>query len=254
MKLVHMMRALLFPPACAACGELLPFDSEEVLCTVCRGKWEEEKRRICPDCGKPISECECPVSGDAGLPCVSLAFYDPRAGRGTSPVKEMLLSVKEARLRETEEFLAGQLADRVLLHLGPMGPETVIAYVPRNPAKARVTGTDQARAIAAALADRLGLSVCPILIRRRGRARDQKTLDAAGREKNASSAYRLSEKEELREACRGKRVLLFDDIITSGATVSACAALLSEAGAEDVIAVSVARTLREGILRTPERE
>lgn len=254
MKLVHMMRALLFPPACAACGELLPFDSEEVLCTVCRGKWEEEKRRVCPDCGKPISECECPVPGEAGLSCVSLAFYDPCAGKGTSPVKEMLLSVKEARLRETEEFLAGQLADRVLLRLGPMGPETVIAYVPRNPAKARVTGTDQARAIASALAERLGLSVYPILIRRRGRTRDQKTLDAAGREKNAASAYRLSEKEELRGACRGKRVLLFDDIVTSGATVSACAALLSEAGAEDVIVVSAARTLREGILRTPERE
>lgn len=254
MKPVHMLKALLFPPACAACGELLPYDSEAVLCTVCRGKWEEEKRRVCPACRKPLSECLCPAPGDIGLPCVSLAFYDPCAERNVSPVKEMLLSVKETRLRETEAFLADQLAQRIRSRPEWTGEDTLMTYVPRDPAKARVTGTDQAKAIAVALADRLGIPVRPILVRRHGRAKAQKTLDAAGREKNASFAYRLSERKELQEECRFRHVLLFDDIITSGATVSACAMLLLEAGAEDVTAVSVARTLRGGALQTRETE
>lgn len=249
-----MLRALLFPPACAACGELLSYDSEAVLCTVCRGKWEEEKRRVCPACRKLLSECRCPVPGETGLSCISLAFYDPCAERGVSPVKEMLLSVKETRLRETEAFLADQLAQRIRSRPEWTKEDMVMTYVPRDPVKARVTGTDQAKAIASALADRLGIPVYPILARRHGRARAQKTLDAAGREKNAFSAYRLSERKELREECRFRHVLLFDDIITSGATVSACAALLSEAGAGDVTAVSVARTLRGGALRIQETE
>ena len=244
MKPLHILNALLFPPSCASCGEILPYYTEEPFCTACRGKWEAEKRRCCPGCHKPLSECRCPIPGSEALPCISLVFYDPDAKTGESPAKEMLLSVKEGRQRRTEDFLAGQLAGQLSPRF-PNRTDTVMTYVPRKRVKVRVTGTDQARVIAEKTAELLGIPICPVLVRGAGKAADQKELNASEREKNASGAYMLSSNAAFRDMCCGKHMILVDDIITSGATVHACASLLIEAGAASVTAASVARTLRQ---------
>ena len=81
----------------------------------------------------------------------------------------------------------------------------------------------------------------PCLERIHGADTAQKTLGAVERAENAQESYRLSHKYA--DAVRGRRVMIIDDIATTGATLAACASMLEEAGAACVIAVTAARTV-----------
>ena len=105
--------------------------------------------------------------------------------------------------------------------------------VPLAPGRRRQRGYNQAEALARALSERTGLLVCAVLERRGGRARQ------LGRGRRA----RLARAPDFRaRALSPPRPVLVDDVITTGATLAACARALRAAGANEVAAVSYART------------
>ena len=111
-------------------------------------------------------------------------------------------------------------------------PVDVVTWAPTTPARLRARGFDQARLLARAVARELHLPCRPLLRRNPGPA--QTGRDAAARHTGPAFAGRTP--------LAGRRVLLVDDVVTTGATVSAAARALRRAGAERVTVVAAART------------
>jgi len=115
--------------------------------------------------------------------------------------------------------------------LAPPGVE-VVTWAPTTPARVRARGFDQARLLAGAVARQLGVPCQPLL--RRGSGPAQTGQGVAAR--HAGPAF------SARQSIGGRRVLLVDDVVTTGATVVAAARALKDAGAEAGHAVAAART------------
>ena len=237
--------SLLFPRVCALCGDPAP-DGE--LCGSCRRKYAAGTFLRCPRCGRHADRCLCGAEFSAALRTrlagrafLVLNFYIPadrlgeeHAGRVT---ERMILALK--RRGTFSAFFAEECARQTALLLGEAGerPEDwILTYAPRSPGKFAEVGFDQGEEVARRMAELLG---CPFV---RSLARtsssEQKTLGADARRENAREGFVLR-RRAVRE---GGKYLLFDDVITTGATVAAAAELLRKAGAAEVFPVAAART------------
>ncbi len=114
----------------------------------------------------------------------------------------------------------------------------VVTHVPVHEDRARRRGYDQAELIARRAADELRLPFLPLLTRARATAA-QFDLDRRDRAHNVSGAFVVDGRSAA--ACRGRWILLIDDVVTTGATLAACASALEAAGALGVSAITVAR-------------
>ena len=112
-----------------------------------------------------------------------------------------------------------------------------ITWAPLSRQRLRRRGYDQARLLAEALAGELGLPCEAMLRKKRNNRPQSSTGSAEKRRRNVENVYALQDGA----AVKGKRILLVDDIVTTGATLSACAKALKTGGAAEVCAVTVAR-------------
>lgn len=205
---------LLFPPRC-------PF---------CRGGVEEDGT-ICPDCQQTL-----PWYGGEKAhrhlelleDCVSALGY-------TGLVRECVRRFKFSRKRGYAKVLGLLTAQCAQDHF-PQDFD-LISWPPLSPAGLRRRGFDQARLLARAVAQSRGGEETA-LFRKKSATRQQSRLqDPAARRANVLGAYTLLDPGLV----RGKRVLLVDDVVTSGSTLSECARVLLTAGATGVWAVTLAR-------------
>jgi ComF family protein len=112
-----------------------------------------------------------------------------------------------------------------------------IIPVPLHPARERDRGYNQAALLAQRLSDRTHVPALPHALKRTRVTAVQMELKAAERRTNVAGAFDCSEAR-----IRGKRVVVMDDVCTTGATLEACAQALSQAGAASVFALTLART------------
>jgi ComF family protein len=180
-------------------------------------------------------------AGCAGM--VRLSGYNPANNK--CAVNSVINNLKRIRDRDNFNFFAAQL----ILPLRKMLEEfeldlcdTVITFCPRRRSAVRGHGFDQSEELARRIAERSGARF-EILLERRpfNLSREQKHLDAAGRFENSRHAVRLT--PEGYDAA-GERIILIDDIVTTGATISAAADLLRSAGVQFVIAACLATAVR----------
>ncbi len=235
------LAALLFPPICRGCGTRMSIFAPtlpQVLCPACAEKWRTISQERCERCGETRPRCLCAPealreSGCARL--VKLTRY--RAGkRGVS--ERLILRAKDVNDRALFAHLASELmlpVFRALQESGGSLERTAVSYAPRRVGAVMTVGHDQARQLARALARQLGIPCVRSLRRIRGGAQ-QKELSADERKRSAEDSYAARPSA----VWRARTVLLVDDICTTGATLAACARLLIENGATDVIAVCVA--------------
>jgi ComF family protein len=227
---------LLYPRACAGCGRA-PEERERGLCWTCRADLQMIAPPLCKLCGNPVEgridhEYIC-------YHCDRLRPHFDRArsaGRFDGLLRQLVLDYKYHRALWLEAELLEILSVCASVHYSPADFDTV-ASVPLYPARRRHRGFNQAELLASALARRLG-KPC----RRRGLARIRRTptqthLTASQRLHNVTGAFEAASDGRW----RGHRVLLVDDVMTTGATVSECARALKEAGAEAVFVVTLAR-------------
>lgn len=238
--------SLLFPDRCPACGELLdgiPKD-EDLLCRSCRYRWELEKHHPCPDCG--LSEDICGCSRDVDSVTRHLVRYvSELSGEEPMPLpNRLILAAKERYDRRLYSFLASELAV-IIGELAYGDNSVIITSPPRGFLSVVRTGTDQGAGIAKLAAKYAGLRYKKLILRR-GSSK-QKLLSAVGRTENAEKSYRLVRGAE--KICRGRHIILFDDIITTGATVSACRKLLYECGAMQVSTAALALSRSSRIVK-----
>ena len=151
--------------------------------------------------------------------CVALLRY---AGAG----RELVARLKYRNARGSVPFLARGMAALV------PAPVDLVTWAPTTPARRRGRGFDQARLLARAVARELGVPCRPLLRRQPGPA--QTGRDAAARRHGPAFTAR--------RALDGRRVLLVDDVVTTGATIRAAARALTASGAAEVHVVAAART------------
>lgn len=165
-------------------------------------------------------------------PQLSHAFC---AFRYAYPVRELLLRFKNGDLaagRMLSELMARQMGAEAAV---PRADWTLVP-VPLAPRRTGERGFNQAERIARVLGRRLGLPVEPRLVRRVRSSPDQKSLSAAERRRNLAQAFTAS-------PCPGRRLILVDDILTTGATTRALAQSLLDAGAAELRLWCVARAV-----------
>ena len=212
---------LAFPAACAGCGrEGAP---------LCEGCLPALDARLTLPAGTPIG-----LPADLPAPLLQLEWCAPFAG----PVRAALHDLKYRGERRLAEPLGAAVARR--WQRAGAGAQVVVP-VPVHADRERTRGYDQAVLIAASAAVRLGLPLAHAL--ERGRATvAQFDLGRGERAANVAGAFRLRAADpRAAPAVAGRWVLLVDDVVTTGATLAACATALEGAGARAVSAIAVAR-------------
>jgi len=221
----HLL-ALFFPERCVSCGQAgSPF------CSECQRKVEFVLPPLCPLCGNPSSSelfCQrCQQSAPAIDGVRSVAFFEP-------PLRQAVHALKYRGLRSLAAPLAGLMAVYWRRDSLPAG---VIVPVPLHRSRLRERGYNQAALLARALGAEIGLPVREDWLVRTRATLPQVELDASERKKNVADAFQCRNSD----AVAGRRVLLIDDVCTTGATLESCSLALREAGAQSVWAFTLAR-------------
>lgn len=229
--------SLVFVPKCASCGERLPPDGS-VLCPVCLYAYQNACERTCPVCGKKLAACLCAPPHLRAVGVYRLVkLFRYRSGEENAPENRMIYTLKHTDLRPLQRFLARELAPSLAPLVARHPADFCVTFPPRSEKALRRDGFDHAAAMARALARELNIPFLPTLVRVDGG--EQKKLGRAARLQAAEEDYALRPRVSL----AGRRLLLFDDVTTTGATLAATARLLRRGGAREVLCVTLAVAL-----------
>ena len=227
---------LLLPVSCLGCGEPLFSSSPLGLCSPCRGKLAPLGRAACAVCAGRLDAFEPPPGYRCGACRARPPSFDRLLALWTyrPPLDAVVQGLKFRRLDYLGRHLALALADELGEALDGFD---AIVPVPLHWRRRLARGYNQAERIASPLAARLGLPLVPAL-RRTRRTPPQTSLGKAARLANLRQAFRVPRPGRV----RGLRLLLVDDVATTGATLDMAAGALRQAGAAGVTAVVAART------------
>jgi competence protein ComFC len=221
---VTALADLFYPERCVGCGRR----SSDVLCCACFEALPIVGRPVCERCGLPTAfatfVCEECKNVDFGFESARAPLKYEGVG------KEIVHALKYRGYTRVVEKLAAPLMLQVLND----GRFDAVVPVPLHRSRLRKRGFNQAELLAQGVAKKINATVSDTLEVVRS-TRDQVELSAAQRRANVAGAY------SARNSLWG-RILLVDDVFTTGATMSACAATLVRAGAGEVHALSLCRT------------
>lgn len=242
---------LIFPPFCPVCGEVSGKRHLGEPCTECLARLMDETRTACPKCRRPPAECTCApelydefsVSPMTEIrPLIFSAFYE--GYRDGSAVSSLVYHTKRVADSSGAAFLARMISAEILRRAATDGFDArdfVVTYIPRSAPALRKYGFDHMELCAKRCAKLLGCRFQPMLARRGGT--DQKALGEADRRRNAEATISL--KRNRAGLADGARLIVIDDVITTGATMRAAISSLSLAGAAEIIPASAYLSLTE---------
>ncbi|MDA1190040.1 MAG: ComF family protein [Chloroflexi bacterium] len=223
-QLASTMLESVLPSSCAGCRRDAP-----VLCTECRPEMPKMRPPFCEVCARPgaAGVCYQCLTRPPGFDGIRVPFLH----EGTA--RTLVHRLKYANYRVYARTMAELMAE--CLEEQPVTVDTVVA-VPLHGKRERERGYNQSELLARELGQLFGLAVEARALRKSRETEPQVALEKAEeRRRNVQGVF----------ACgadmSGKRVLLVDDVVTTGATMSACASALKEAGAEAVWGVAFVR-------------
>ena len=221
--------SLLYPRECVLCGRVLP--DRDILCSRCADALPALPAHGCRVCGEPLEDPSldlCLACGTRERGFETLHALGPYKGGWD----RLVHAFKFDREPAVGRWLGERMARAVAASEDIDGLDAV-TYVPMTWHERRARTFNQAEILAQTVSRRLGLPLCKLLIKTR-RTRPQSRLSAPSRRTNVRDAFRA-------RRLRGGRILLVDDVCTTGATVEACAVALKRAGHDGVVVVTAAR-------------
>lgn len=228
MRLIAGLLDVIFPPKCVFCRRVL--------------EKREREGRVCRRCRDELpynevfvetngSRTESPQSSHDARSGSLDALCAPLAYRGN--VRKAIRSFKFYDRADFAEPLGRFVADEVARRYGDRFD--VLTWAPIGRKRRKKRGYDQAQLLAEEAAKLLGRAVTPTLEKTRDTTANSR-LDASKRFANVRGVYAVTD----RASVEGKRVLIIDDVYTTGATLGECARALRDAGAVSVIGATVA--------------
>ncbi|MCB2202522.1 ComF family protein [bacterium] len=218
----------IYPPVCVGCGE-----PGYRLCDKCFGTIRFIEGHVCERCGLPIGlkrlHCEeCDEEKPPYDAMRSLARYE-------GVIRESIHALKYGDNLSLGEVFTDRLT--AIVREEDWSPDLIIP-VPLSPARKAQRGYNQSTLLARPVALQLGVRFTPEVLRRIRNTQSQVELPADKRRENVKGAFNA-----LPELVSGKRVLLVDDVTTTGSTIKECALALREVGAAAVYCLTLARPI-----------
>lgn len=233
-NMIRQGLSLFFPGRCPFCDEVIPMGAFQ--CGECGGKLPVVRQPFCCKCGQPLEDGRREYCAD----CARKRHSYTR-GRAVyvyeGAVKTSLYRFKYGGRREYAACYARQAVESYGAWIRELKPEALVP-VPLHPGRRRKRGYNQAELFARELGEQLGLPVYSRLVCRSVDTRPQKELNDVQRKKNLKNAFTIPE-----NIVQLKKVLLVDDIYTTGSTVDAVSEALRAAGVEQVyvLCISIGR-------------
>lgn len=230
------MLDLLYPRRCAGCG-VAPGQTARYVCWDCLAGIPFVGDPMCALCGDPVEGAVAHDYTCSWCRRTQPAFMVARsAARYRGVVQDLLQALKYQQATHLAHDLGMLLAGCVQTYLSGQVWDA-ITYVPLHPRKARERSYNQSRLLAESLGRRMQLPVERHALQRIRWTETQTHLSAEARKANVAGAFATP----MPEWIEGRRWLLVDDVMTTGATVDACARVLMKHGAVQVAVVTVAR-------------
>ncbi len=226
-KLGRGLLDLFYPPFCVGCGR-----AGEMYCFACRDSVLRIRPPLCPRCGRPQAAAgtcrECALEPPSVDGIRSVAVFD-------GALRGAIHQFKYSYVRD----LAAPLGDFLVSYWQetPLDAD-VIVPVPLHVRRIRERGYNQAALLAQRMGSALGMPVYRDCLRRSRYTESQTRLSARERSRNVKDAFTCAG-----TGIQGARVLLVDDVCTTGATLGACGRALAQGGARSVWALTVARAV-----------
>lgn len=227
----------LYPPICLICDA--PTASSDTLCGACFARLRPITAPLCPRLGIPFAV---PL-GEGALSAEALAEPPPFGRARAAVVYNEAARALVSRLKYGDRPEMARFCARLMASAGHelWAGNPILVPVPLHGSRQRERRYNQSTELALALARLTGLDCDPLMVRRTRRTRQQVGLSGDGRNRNVAGAFTANSDSLTRIA--GRRVVLVDDVYTTGATVKAVTRALTRAGAEAVDVVTFARVV-----------
>ncbi len=234
-SLLRGLVSLLYPPACTICSASVGLD--DYLCDECEAKVPRIVPPFCAKCSEPFSGAI--TTSFACANCAHRVLYFDAAisaYRSRGIVRRVILDFKYGRQIHLRHLIARWLVAALDDQRVRERQFDLVVPVPLHPARERERGFNQAALLAQWTSTHLRVPLKPVL-ERIHYTTTQTAFDRVERMENLRGAFRLRKNADVRKS----RVLLIDDVLTTGSTLSECARVLKRAGAASVHAVTAAR-------------
>lgn len=234
---VETVLSLLFPPRCAVCGR--PIRPQTYVCESCKAELARITAPYCPFCGMNTADCTCRKQPHAYSQVIAPFYYE-------GGVRQMLLALKYGGRQEGAAFLAEELMRELSARLFGCSFD-LMTCIPTTRERIAERGYNQAESIAACIKPDpktgflQGTERDFRLLRKNRTDSMQHFLGASGRRANIRNAFSIRPGKSV----EGKRILLVDDIVTTGSTAEECSEILRLCGAEEVVVACAALTRRK---------
>lgn len=233
----RMLLDLAYPPVCLCCEA--PMVTPNGLCAQCFAQLRPITAPLCPVMGLPF---EISLGPDA-LSAEALADPPPFGRARAAVIYTEVARTLVSRLKYGDRPELAQFCGRLMAGAGHelWSGDPILVPVPLHPARQRERRYNQSAELAQAVGRLTGLKVDPMLVRRIRKTRQQVGLSGDGRQRNVAGAFAVH--PDMLSRSKGRRIVVVDDVYTTGATVKAVTRVLRKAGAEAVDVITFARVV-----------
>jgi ComF family protein len=225
---------LIYPPRCIFCTEIIPFQEERGICKRCRNTLPFIEGKVCQKCGKPIQD------SDHRTTCFDCIKNSHVYDRGWAVfayegmVKDAIYRFKYGGHKEYGKYLGKLMAEKIKYQISEEGFDLIIP-IPIHKRRKKERGYNQAEELAKSISSELGIPMDPFILARVKETSPQSGLSIVQRQNNIKKAFKIDDTINLHQM----KILLIDDIYTTGTTINYCADLLKERGAKKVFFLSL---------------
>ena len=238
---IAALAEVLFPTLCLSCGTVMPERDAHPFCGGCRARLRPIASPLCPCCGIPYP----PEDGPDHLCGRCLLNRPPIHAARSYGVYEAVLHDAVHAFKYGGNLTLGERLGRLMAeHDYPsfrIGDYELLVPVPLHRRRLRQRGFNQSVLLAREISRRRGIPLDFLALRRVVDTESQAGLKKDERRSNMKKAFSVAAPERI----RGRRILLVDDVHTTGSTLGECAKSLLQGGAESVGALTLARAIQE---------
>lgn len=245
----ELLRKLFIIHKCASCRQILTFDRfDKAMCAKCESAYRVATTESCAQCFRSAIECTCQpkLLSDSGSLCFRKLFFY-HTDKADEPQNRLIYLLKRTPAKRAFVFLADEMLGIIKNELEALGiddvsTDVVVTHLPRSRKARMLYGFDQSKEICRRISELSGIPYVELLHRRYG-GKEQKKLNATQRRRNIKKLMR-PRKGAFQSVC-GKYVILIDDVVTTGASMSAGVPILRKMGVKGVICAAIAADVKK---------